>query len=78
MRERFAACRIEPRFSCSLANAKLRDAGRLFDDGAAIHRLRGKDLTDASLLDDRVVTTSQTGAGKEILNIAQTTDLVVQ
>ena len=64
--------------SGSLAHAKLRNARRLFNDGAAVHRLGGKDLPDATLFDDRVVTTGQTRSGKQILDIAQATDLVVQ
>ena len=78
IRERLDARRFEPGFSGSLANAKLRDTRRLFNDRAAVHRLRGKNLSDPALFDNRVVTTSQTGSGKEILNIAQAANLVVE
>ncbi len=72
------ARRFKTRFSRSLSHAKLRNAGRFFNDGAPVHRLRGKNLSDAALLDDGVVTAGQARSGKEILDIAQAANLPVQ
>ena len=69
---------FESRFGGALAHAKLRDARGFFDDGAPVHRLGGKNLADAALFDDGVVATGETGAGEEILDVAQATDFVVQ
>ena len=52
---KICARRIQSRFRGTLSHAKLSNARRLFDDRAPIHRLRGKDLTNAALLNDRVV-----------------------
>ena len=62
---------LQPRFGSALAHAKLSDAGSFFDDRAAVHRLGGKDLADASLFDDRVVPARQASAGKDILDVPQ-------
>src|SRR5262245_1321910 len=56
--------RLEARFGGSLPHAKLGDSSRLLDDRATVHRLRRKDLADASLFDDGVVTAGESGAGE--------------
>jgi len=55
------ACRFQSCFRRTLAHAKLRDARRLFNNGATIHWLGGENLADATLLNDGVVPTRQTG-----------------
>src|SRR5205814_1812508 len=55
---------FESCFRRSLAHAELRDAGGLLDERAAIHRLGGENLTDAPLLDDRVVRAGEARARK--------------
>ena len=78
MRPRFDLRRFEPRFGGTLASAEFRDAGGFFDQVAAVGGFCGKDLADAALFDDRVVCTGQAGAGKKILDIAQTAGFAVE
>ena len=54
-----------------------RDARGLFDDGAAIHRLRIQDLADAALLDDRVTVRAQPHAHENFLDVAKAGDAPV-
>ena len=75
---KICARRIQSRFRCPLSHAKLSDARRLLDDRAPIHRLRGKDLTNAALLNDRVVASGQAGSREEILDVTQPARPVVQ
>src|ERR1700749_4394356 len=62
----------------SLSHAKLSNAGGLFDERAAIHRLGGEYLADAPLLDDRVVRAREARAREEVLYVAQAADAPVQ
>ncbi len=55
----------------ALAGLELGDAGGLFDDRAAVLRLRAENLADAALLDDGVAFRAEAGAHEEILDIAQ-------
>ncbi len=77
------ACQVQlgvfqSRFGQPLARLVLGDAGRLFDDGAAIGRLAAQDLADASLLDDGVGLGAKAGAHEDVLNVAQAAELAVQ
>jgi len=72
------ARRFQASFRGTLADAKLGDPRCFFDDRAPVHRLGGENLTDAALLDDGVMTTCQTGPGKQILNIAQTARAIIK
>src|SRR5258705_13421401 len=66
---KICASRFEPGFGSALTHAKLGNARRLFNDRAAVHRLGGENLANATLFDDRVVTAGQAGAREEILNV---------
>ena len=61
-----------------LLGLELRDASGLFDDCAPIVGLAREDLSDASLLDNRVRLRTQTGAHKDVLYIAQPAQLPVK
>ncbi len=54
------------------------DAGRFFDDGAAVEGLGAEELTDALLADDGVAVATEAGAEEDVLDVAQTADLAVQ
>src|SRR5688572_20195365 len=69
--------RLKPGFGGTLADPKLCNARRFFDNRAAIHWLGRENLADASLLDDRVVTAGKSGTRKEILYVTQTALAVV-
>ena len=63
---------FELRFGQALAGFVLADAGRFFDNGAAVGGLIGKNLANAALLDDGVTFGAKAGAGEEVLNVAET------
>ena len=69
---------FEAGFRQTLPRFELGDAGRLFNDGAAIGGLAAEDLTDAALLDDGVGLGPEAGAHKDVLNVAQTAELAVE
>ncbi len=56
---------------------ELRDAGRFFDQHAAIFRLRGDHLTDRVLLDDREAFCTRARIHEDLLDVAQTRGLFV-
>src|ERR1044072_7903084 len=69
---------FEPRLGRAVAHAERGDAGGLFDERAAIHRLGREYLADAPLLDDGVVRARKTRAREEVLDVAQATDAAVE
>ena len=62
---------FEASFRETLLSLELGDAGGLFDDGAAVVWLGGKDLADASLLDDGIGLGAEARAHEDLLDIAQ-------
>jgi hypothetical protein len=61
---------LKPGF-CKLSfGFELRDAGRFLDQGATVHGLGAQQLADAALFDDRVTVRTETGAKKDIVNVA--------
>src|SRR5262249_12412796 len=57
--------------------AVLRDARGLLDDRAPLGRLRGEDLSDLALLDDRVRLRAEARVHEQLVDVAQATDLAV-
>ncbi len=62
---------FQTRFGGALAHAELGDAGCLFNDRAAVHRLGRQDLSDAALFNDGVMSPRQARPGEQILNVPQ-------
>src|SRR6185369_9760219 len=58
-------CTFETSLGSSLTGTKFRDARGFFNEVSAIGRFGRQDLADAALLDDRVMGTGKTSAGKQ-------------
>src|SRR5450631_639674 len=69
----FEACLRE-----TLLRLEFRDASRFFYDGAAVGRPAAQNLTDASLLDERVRLRPQTRAHEQFLDVAQPAQFSIQ
>src|SRR3979411_1083090 len=69
---------FEARLGKTLLRLEFRDARSLFNDGAAVRRTAAQNLTDASLLYERVRLRPKTGAHEQFLDIAQTAQFSVQ
>ena len=69
---------FETRFGETLFRLEFGDSGRLFDDGAAVRRTAAQNLTDASLLDERVRLRAEARAHEHFLDVAQAAELSVQ
>src|SRR5258708_32940916 len=69
---------FESRLGKTLLRLEFRNAGGLFNDGAAVSRTAAQNLTDASLLDERVRLRPKTGAHEQFLDVAQTAQFSVQ
>src|SRR6266404_9384515 len=69
---------FESRLGKTLLRLEFRNAGGLFDDGAAVRRSAAQNLTNASLLDERGRLGPKTGTHEEFLDIAQTAEFPIQ
>src|SRR6185437_6076323 len=71
-------CRLKAQLCKPLLCLEARNAGGLFNDGAAIERLGAQQLADALLPDDRVGFAAEAGAHENVLDVAQAADLSIQ
>ena len=69
---------FETRLRETLPRLELRNPSRFFNDGAAVRRTAAQNLTDASLLDERVRLRPQTRSHEQFLDVAQPAQFSIQ